>query len=187
MRLIGTGDQTMSKVPYFPFYPNDWLGDTQLQMASMVSKGIWITLLSRAWGAETRGVLEATKECFCKMVGCSADEFEQFLKDARRFKFAHLTEVDAPDGAVIRIECRRLIEVDEERTTWARQKTDQRQKSHSARAEAGDAPSVHPNVRELSTPMSTPSFISTFISIFISIFTFIFYGSKRKRFIFFGL
>lgn len=35
----------MGKLPYFPFYPGDWLKDTELSMCSPASRGIWIDAL----------------------------------------------------------------------------------------------------------------------------------------------
>ena len=41
----------------FPFYPNDWIGDTGLQLCSFAAQGLWLRLLCIMWQGEVRGVL----------------------------------------------------------------------------------------------------------------------------------
>lgn len=47
----------MSKLPYFTFYPTDWLGDTNLKRCSSAAKGVWIDLLCLMHQCDQRGVL----------------------------------------------------------------------------------------------------------------------------------
>jgi hypothetical protein len=83
------------KLPAFQFYPGDWLRDPELQMASTISRGIWINALCRMWDAQARGKLSGTAAELARVCSCTIEEFELFLADIRRFKFANLTIRDA--------------------------------------------------------------------------------------------
>jgi hypothetical protein len=48
----------MEKLPYFKFWPHDWLGDTQLRLCSLETRGLWIDCLSLMHDAKKRGFLE---------------------------------------------------------------------------------------------------------------------------------
>ena len=37
------------KLPYFPFYPDDWLSSSKVMLMTMEQRGIYITLLAHAW------------------------------------------------------------------------------------------------------------------------------------------
>jgi uncharacterized protein YdaU (DUF1376 family) len=39
----------MAKIPYFPFYPDDWISSPKVMMMTMEQRGIYITLLAHAW------------------------------------------------------------------------------------------------------------------------------------------
>ena len=39
----------MPKIPYFPFYPDDWISSPKVMLMTMEQRGIYITLLSYAW------------------------------------------------------------------------------------------------------------------------------------------
>ena len=82
----------MAKVPAFQFYPADWMRDTQLQMASASSRGIWINLLCAMWWAPTRGKLTGTVEDLKKLANCTAEEMLAFLEEVKRYVFANVTE-----------------------------------------------------------------------------------------------
>lgn len=47
----------MAKLPSFPFYPTDWLGDTNLKRCSHAAKGVWMDLLCLMHQCDQRGVL----------------------------------------------------------------------------------------------------------------------------------
>lgn len=150
----------MGKLPSFQFYPGDWLKDPQLRMAASSSRGIWIDLICAMWEAPDRGALEGTPAQFCKLVGCSADEFSLFLTEAKSLHFANIREMSADPQGVIRIECRRILRDEKQRKHWAKQKSNQRGRSESA-PKSTDCP---PNVCEVSTqcpPVSSSSYSSS--------------------------
>ncbi|HQN36169.1 MAG TPA: hypothetical protein PK019_22390 [Sedimentisphaerales bacterium] len=82
----------MGKAPAFQFYPNDWLGDAELSMCSFATRGIWITMICRMWYAKTRGQLSGTREQLCRLLGCTAAELDEFLRENSVTKFADVTE-----------------------------------------------------------------------------------------------
>ena len=136
----------MSKLPSFAFYPGDWLKDPQLRMASLASRAIWFDLICAMWEAPERGAIEGTPAQFCKLAGCSADEFSLFLSEAKSLRFANVRQVSAEAEGAIRVECRRVLREEKQRQVWAKQKSRQRGRIESG-AKSADCP---PNVREVS-------------------------------------
>jgi len=84
------------KAPAFQFYVKDWLSDTDLQMASSSTRGIWINALCYMWGGcnatcNIKGKLSGTKEELAKLLRAVTHEFDLFLGEAERLKFADVT------------------------------------------------------------------------------------------------
>lgn len=48
---------SQERLPYFPFFPGDWLGNAKLKLCSPAAKGIWIDTLCLMFDCEPRGVL----------------------------------------------------------------------------------------------------------------------------------
>lgn len=82
----------MGKAPAFQFYPNDWLGDSELGMCSFATRGIWITMLCRMWHSKTRGQLSGNREQLCRLIGCTVAELDDFLRENSVTQFADVTE-----------------------------------------------------------------------------------------------
>lgn len=101
----------MAKAPAFQFYVRDWLSDPQLKMASHQSKGIWIDLLCYMWEAPERGNLTGTVQEYCRMIGTTEPEFLRFLDEAKRLKFASVTE----SNGKVTLENRRMMREEKER------------------------------------------------------------------------
>lgn len=101
----------MGKSPAFQFYVRDWLSDPQLKMASHQSKGIWIDLLCYMWEAPERGSITGTIQEFCRMLGTTDPEFIRFLDEAKRLKFASVTE----SNGKVTLENRRMMREEKER------------------------------------------------------------------------
>ena len=95
----------MAKVPAFQFYPADWIRDTQLQMASASSRGIWANLLCAMWFSPNRGRITGSKEELKKLGNCSQEEIEAFLCENSRHNFASVTEANKN----ITVENRRMV------------------------------------------------------------------------------
>ena len=99
------------KAPAFQFYVRDWLSDPQLKMASHESKGIWIDLLCYMWEAPDRGTLTGTTQEYCRMIGTTEPEFIRFIDEAKRLKFASVTE----SNGKVTLENRRMMREEKDR------------------------------------------------------------------------
>lgn len=84
-------DDSMNKRPSFQFYPADWRKDPQLQMCSMSTQGIWINLLCLMWESKIEGEISGTRDDLRRCLGCTIDDFNQFLIDIKRHKFGNVT------------------------------------------------------------------------------------------------
>lgn len=140
----------MGKNPAFQFYPNDWLGDNQLQMASTVTKGVWIQLLCRMWWSDTRGRIEGTREELCKIALCTMGEIETFLCDAVTLKFASVT-LDNKNVTVVN---RRMEREEQARKSNVARQARYRDTHRNAHM---TVPSPSPSTPSPSTPSSSPS------------------------------
>ena len=81
----------VGKLPAFQFYPRDWLSDPQLRGASHTTKGIWIDILCLMWEAPDRGRLVGSRAELTRMVGATPEDFDLFLVEVERLKFADVT------------------------------------------------------------------------------------------------
>lgn len=87
-------DETMNKRPAFQFYPADWRKDPQLQMCDMATQGIWINLLCCMWESDEVGKVIGTWEDFARLLGIPIADFKRFYLQAKRHKFADVTNSD---------------------------------------------------------------------------------------------
>ena len=134
------------KAPAFWFYPKDWLGDSQLQMASPTTRGIWANFLSYMWLAPDKGELEGTFEELQKLAGASKDELDVFFKEAKRHKFCDIGQFCPGIVTVIN---RRMSQEDAERRKARLRKRKQRERQQENEDVTGD---VTGDVTEMSTP-----------------------------------
>jgi len=47
----------MARMPWFSFYPGDWLSDSNLSRCSIYARGLWIDVLALAYQCENPGIL----------------------------------------------------------------------------------------------------------------------------------
>jgi len=81
----------MAKNPAFLFYPGDWRRDTQVQMASMQTRGIWVEMLCCMWDAPDRGKLEGSYEQLSRLIGCTIPELKDAVTELSVTKIADVT------------------------------------------------------------------------------------------------
>ncbi len=81
----------IGKLPAFLFYPGDWRRDTQVQMASMETRGVWFEMLCCMWDSPERGKLSGTIPELSRMIGCTDDVFEKAINEINRLKIADVT------------------------------------------------------------------------------------------------
>ena len=94
-----------NKAPAFQFYVKDWLSDSQLQMCSCATRGIWINFLAYMWSSPYRGELEGTREDLQKLAGAAPSELRQFFDDADKYGFC---DYSVTGNAIITIINRRM-------------------------------------------------------------------------------
>jgi hypothetical protein len=74
------------KLPYFPFYADDWLSDEKLRACSSASIGLWIDMLCLMHKNDRRGYLQlngkpVTAAQLARMTGRATDEVSQQLAE----------------------------------------------------------------------------------------------------------
>lgn len=81
----------MGKMPAFQFYPGDWKRDTQVQMASMETRGVWIEMICCMWDAPDRGKLTGDRQLLSRLLGCEVSVLNRSLIEIERLKIADVT------------------------------------------------------------------------------------------------
>jgi len=77
----------VAKLPYIPFFVNDWIADTQ--MLSIGARGLWLEMLLRMWQAPSKGYfVNASGVPFslqqtAKMIGANIEQTEELLSELR--------------------------------------------------------------------------------------------------------
>jgi len=69
----------MSKLPFFTFFPLDWLRDTG--GLSPLAKSVWIDVLAYAWNEPERGVYERSREAFCNQLRVDQKDLISLLSE----------------------------------------------------------------------------------------------------------
>jgi len=132
-------------LPSFQFYPADWLKDPRLKRCTRETKGMWIDIICYLHESDTRGKISATVEEWCRLAGCSAEEFSEFLTENKQKKFADISE----RNGFVTVKNRRMY-----REEKARQDNNNRQKRHRSKKNNGDN---NEDLTEDVTPYSSSS------------------------------
>lgn len=88
------------KLPFFQFYPLDWLADTR--KLSPLARATWIDILAHAWNAPERGIYELPIAAFCAELGLDFKGLKSVLQE-----LALVGEVTLRDEKVT-VKCRRM-------------------------------------------------------------------------------
>ncbi len=80
------------KLPYFPFYPGDWLKDDALTLCAPATRGIWIDLIARMHERDRSGELRGTAEQLARAARCSTVELVSCVTDLSATGTAEVTE-----------------------------------------------------------------------------------------------
>lgn len=102
----------MGKAPAFQFYPNDWLGDVELQAASSSSRGIWINALCRMWHSKTKGEIHGDETMLSRILSCTKEELAVFFREAEALGFCYVSR--NPNG-ILTLRNRRMYREEKER------------------------------------------------------------------------
>lgn len=74
-----------NELPFFKFFPSDWLSDEKLRLCSRAARGTWQDLLCLMWKSSRRGYLELSQgvpiscDQLARVVGCKSKEISQDL------------------------------------------------------------------------------------------------------------
>jgi uncharacterized protein YdaU (DUF1376 family) len=98
------------KLPWFQFYPADWLQDTR--MLDLQSKGAWFEIINAMWTAPERGVISGTLEEFSLLLGCYIDVTSTILD---RFERLKICDFSRDGNGVVTLKCRRMVREEAER------------------------------------------------------------------------
>jgi len=130
-----------------PVYPNDILGDTQLQMCTLTTRGAWFDSLLRMW-ADNTYELSGTNEELARIWGCTIDQTIAIISELNRRTPCDVTEC----RGIVTLTCRRLRRRHKQRDQNALRKQAQRHR------EASHAPVTPKKVPpSSSSPSSSPS------------------------------
>ncbi len=75
------------KLPYFPFYPDDWLSDERLRLCSLAARGLWMDILSVMHKCDRRGFLHQangkpfSKDHVARITGITAEMAGDLLQE----------------------------------------------------------------------------------------------------------
>lgn len=115
----------MGKLPYFPFFPGDWLSDPCLRRCSFEAKGFWIDLLSLMWQNENRGELNGTLSELSRMLGLPETEFERLVEELEATKTGDVTR----SNGTIMVVSRRMVRDEKDRNSNAYRQAKHRTKN----------------------------------------------------------
>jgi hypothetical protein len=107
----------MNDLPFFKFYPADWMSDEKLRLCSRSARGLWLDMLCLMWKAERRGFLEMsrgnplTPEQMARVVGCTPKEI---ARDLAELKGAGVYSIEDGTGVIF---SRRIIREEQHRET----------------------------------------------------------------------
>lgn len=102
---------------YFKMYPDAWLGDTKLQLASASTRGGWANLLMYANDAPIRGILTGTDDQLRRMANLDPEEWEQFKTDATNAPDSrdNFCDLSRGNNGLITVKNRRMVREDRKR------------------------------------------------------------------------
>lgn len=143
----------MGKAPAFQFYPGDWRRDTQVQMASMETRGVWFEMLCCMWDSPDRGKLSGTSGQFLRLLKCEEDVFDRALKEIEALQIGDVTLCN---GSIC-VTNRRMYN-DHREKLKTREQTRNRVKKHREKQEksSSNAKITPPSSSSTSTSTTTP-------------------------------
>jgi len=120
-----------AKLPFFQFYPSDWLSDPLLRACSIAARGLWIDLLSLMWDSPRRGFLMTgaqkpySAEQLARMAGCAAKDVSALLDELKSVGVCSVKR----DGTIY---SRRIVREEEKRAKERIRKAEERatQRAH---------------------------------------------------------
>ena len=74
----------MQKLPWIPFYVNDWLADRDLQRCELSTRGVWIQLLALMWQDGQSGQITGTARELARLCSCDRAEVVAAIHELKR-------------------------------------------------------------------------------------------------------
>lgn len=108
----------MANLPYFQFYPGDWVQDTAA--LSLAAKGAWTDILCALWRSQTRGSLTLPALGWARVIRASVDQAEQVINELVSMKTCD--SVTQPNGEITIINRRQVREEKERNSNTERQR-----------------------------------------------------------------
>ena len=118
----------MAKLPYFPFYPGDWMQDTR--SLSLATKGAWIDILCGLWRSQTRGTLTLPVLGWARLIGATVDQAEQVIEELVKMR---ICDSVTDRNKEVTITNRRMVREEKERIS-----NTERQKRHRDKFSNGE-------------------------------------------------
>lgn len=115
----------MGKLPYFPFYPGDWLRD-QIAGCTLGAQGLWLRMMILMHDSARYGYLNQNggpipQESIARRCGCTLEQYQTLLNELDEAGVVSRTE----EGIIY---SRRMVRDASERAKEAERKRKQRDK-----------------------------------------------------------
>lgn len=86
----------MAKLPYFPFYPGDWLRDP-ISGCTLAAQGLWLRMMIVMHDSERYGYLNQNgspipPESIARRCGCTLEQYEVLLAELERAQILSRTD-----------------------------------------------------------------------------------------------
>lgn len=91
-------------LPFFQFYPSDYLRDTRA--LSCATKGGWVDILCMLHGSSTRGAMTLPFVGWARVIGATVDQTEAIISELETMRVADVTRVGNGD---VTIRSRRML------------------------------------------------------------------------------
>jgi len=143
------------KRPSFQFYPQDWLGDTDLRCCSIEARGLWIDILGLMHEAEPYGHLivngksPSTRQ-LAAMLGGTVKEIETLLDELAEADVFSRTD----DGVIFSRRMVRDRDRSEEGRQWIEKRWKDKRAASKPKSPPGREPSSPPNRGPTATPIT---------------------------------
>ncbi len=100
----------MPKLPWMPFYPADYLLDTQ--PLSPAARGIWMDLICFLWRAEPRGTLSLSPVQWLKLLRCDPGTFATVTEELAMY---NICDIETISNDCVTISSRRMTREEKQR------------------------------------------------------------------------
>lgn len=80
-----------NKRPAEQWYTGDWYRAVDVQKCCAATRGIWRDAIDAMVNEQRVGKISGTRDELCRLLRCTAEEFQRFLDDNKGHKFANIT------------------------------------------------------------------------------------------------